>query len=176
MLERHLTRVDVEQYVLGALDPEASAKLEAHTLVCDPCAGLLQQEALLEEQLREVAASAPSETRAPVPRPARWRRVAATVVGPALATAAAVGVLVLKAPAPVRPTASVAVATVEALPLDVPRVVACPDMSTQESCASAAAERGLMVQYPMGVGEVPRYEGYAGLPAGAISARGPSPL
>jgi hypothetical protein len=173
MLERHLTRVDVEQYILGALDPEASAKLEAHTLVCDPCAGLLQQEALLEEQLREVAASAPAV--APVIRPARWRRFAATLVGPALATAAAMGFLVLKAPAPVRHV-SPEVVVAEDLPLELPRVVACPDMSTQDSCASAAAERGLMVQYPMGVGEVPRYEGYAGLPAGAISARGPSPL
>jgi predicted anti-sigma-YlaC factor YlaD len=173
MLERHLTRDEVEQYLLGALDPEVSARLEAHTLVCEPCAGLLQQEALLEEQLREVAASLPGEALAPVLRPARWRRVAATLVGPALATAAAVGLLVLRAPPATRPAAPVEVA---AEALELPRVVACPDMATQDACASAAAERGLMVQYPQGVGEVPRYEGYAGLPAGALRARGPAPL
>lgn len=171
MLEAHLTRVDVEQYVIGALGPEASAKLEAHTLVCDPCAVLLQQECLFEEQLREVAEAAPS---APVlVRPARWRRVVATVVGPALAAAAAVGFLMLQPPAPVRPAAPRLLAAQE-LPLELPRVVACPDMSTQDSCAADAAARGLMVQYPLG--EVPRYEGYAGLPAGALSQNGPAPL
>jgi len=172
MLEAHLTRVDVEQYVLGALNEEASAKLEAHTLVCDPCALLLQQECLFEEQLREVAEAAPSVPEPVVVRPARWRRVA-TVVGPALAAAAAVGFLMLPSPAPVRPAKSPHLAAQD-LPLELPRVVACPDMSTQDACAANAAARGLMVQYPLG--DVPRYEGYAGLPAGALSQTGPAPL
>jgi hypothetical protein len=60
------------------------------------------------------------------------------------------------------------------LPLELPRVVACPDMATQDTCSADAAARGLMVQYPLG--EVPRYEGYAGLPAGALSQNGPAPL
>jgi hypothetical protein len=175
MLEAHLTRTDVEQYVIGAMHPEAAAKLEAHTLVCDPCAGLLREEALLEEQLYEVAASAPRE--AEVVRPARWRRMAASAVGPALAAAAAVGFLMLhpQPPPGTRPAAHPAVVE-EDIPLDMPRVVACPDVATQESCAESAAERGLMVQYPSGVAEVPRYEGYAGLPPGARSATGPAPL
>ncbi len=173
MLEAHLTRVDVEQYVIGALGPEASTKLEAHTLVCDPCALLLQQECLFEEQLREVAEAAPRVPEAVVVRPARWRRVAATVVGPALAAAAAVGFLMLKPPAPVRPAAPELLAAQD-FPLELPRVVACPDMATQDACSADAAARGLMVQYPLG--EVPRYEGYAGLPAGALSQNGPAPL
>lgn len=173
MLEAHLTRADVEQYVIGALSEDASAKLEAHTLVCDPCALLLQQECLFEEQLREVAEAAPPVPESVVVRPARWRRVAATMVGPALATAAAVGFLMLKPPAPTRPVAPPAVAALE-LPMELPRVVACPDMATQDACAASAAARGLMVQYPMG--DVPRYEGYAGLPAGALSQTGPAPL
>ncbi len=36
---------------------------------------------------------------------------------------------------------------------------------------SAAAARGLLVQYPLGMGEVPRYEGSMGIPAGALSSR-----
>jgi anti-sigma factor RsiW len=165
MLEAHLTRADTEQYLLGALPPEAAAKLEAHTLACDPCALLLQEEALLEEQLREVAASAPPVA-LPVPRPARWRRVAAAAVGPALAAAAAVAFLVLR-PVPVGPAS--APRALEERPLELPRVVACLDVVTQEACAETAAARGLLVQFPRGVGEVPRYDGYAGLPATALA-------
>ena len=55
MLKPHLTRDSAEQYILGALSPEASAALEAHTLECEPCARLLQEEAVLSEQLHEVA-------------------------------------------------------------------------------------------------------------------------
>lgn len=174
MTEPHLTPSDAEQYILGALDPERERKLEAHTLVCDACAQLLQQEAMLEEQLREVASAAPREDN--VVRPARWRvaRVAAVVVGPALAAAAVLALMVHRPgaaveqpeehPAPV-------VLTLE-LPLDLPSmVVACPDLTTQESCASDAAARGLLVQYPLGVAEVPRYEGSTGIPAGALSSR-----
>jgi hypothetical protein len=69
---------------------------------------------------------------------------------------------------------------VMALPVNLPetpeRMVACPDLASQEACASEALARGLLVQYPQGVGEVPRYEGYAGLPAGALLAEGPASL
>jgi anti-sigma factor RsiW len=172
MTEPHLTPSDTEQYILGALDPERERKLEAHTLVCEACARLLQQEAMLEELLREVASSAPREDN--VVRPARWRvtRVAALAVGPLLAAAAALALMVSH-PAPVsqpehEPTA---VLTLD-LPADLPSmVVACPDLTTQESCAEAAAARGLLVQYPLGMSEVPRYEGSTGIPAGALSSR-----
>ncbi|MFP2911701.1 zf-HC2 domain-containing protein, partial [Pyxidicoccus sp. 3LFB2] len=81
MLKPHLTRDSAEQYILGALSPEASAALEAHTLECEPCALLLQEEAVLSEELHEVARTFPREDR--VIRPARWhvRRVAAGAVG-----------------------------------------------------------------------------------------------
>jgi hypothetical protein len=170
MSDLHLTPSDTEQYILGALDSELERKLEAHTLVCNACARLLQQEALLEEQLREVASTAPREDN--VIRPARWRRTAALVVGPVLAAAAAVALVVshpghVPGPAPTA-TASLALE----LPSELPSmVVACPDLTTQESCAQAAAARGLLVQYPLGMGEVPRYEGSAGLPSGALSSR-----
>ncbi|WNZ66185.1 hypothetical protein QEG98_08500 [Myxococcus sp. MxC21-1] len=55
-------------------------------------------------------------------------------------------------------------------------VVACPDLATQASCTQAAEERGLLVQYPWGTGEVPRYEARTGLPEGALSARRPVSL
>ena len=173
MSEPHLTPSDTEQYILGALDPELERKLEAHTLVCAPCARLLQQEALLEEQLREVASTAPPQDN--VIRPARWRvgRVAAMVAGPALAVAAALA-LVVSHPARVvsRPAPTGPVGLSLELPSEAPgMVVACPNFPTQESCAEAAAARGLLVQYPLGVAEVPRYEGSAALPAGALPSR-----
>jgi hypothetical protein len=176
MTDPHLSPSDAEQYILGALEPEAERRLEAHTLVCEACAQLLRQEAVLEEQLREVASTAPREDN--VVRPARWRlgRVLPLVAGPALAAAAAL-VLIMVRPAPVAPpvTDGPAVLSFE-LPVEAPSaVVACPDLTTQEACAEAAAARGLLVQYPAGMGEVPRYEGSAGLPKGALSLR-PAPL
>ncbi|HVG62371.1 MAG TPA: hypothetical protein VNA24_27660 [Hyalangium sp.] len=173
MTEPHLTPHDTEQYILGALDPERERKLEAHTLVCDACAQLLQQEAMLEEQLREVASTAPREDN--VIRPSRWRvaRVAALVAGPALA-AAAVLALMVSHPGQVSsqvPAQGTVVLSMD-LPVEMPSmVVACPDLTTQESCTKEAAARGLLVQGPLGVGEVPRYEGSAGLPPGALSSR-----
>ncbi|WP_224365742.1 hypothetical protein [Hyalangium versicolor] len=172
MSDSHLTPSDAEQYILGALAPELERKLEAHTLVCDACARLLQQEALLEEQLREVASTVPREDN--IVRPARWRvgRVTALVAGPALAAAAALALMVSH-PKPVsRPVpTSPAELTLE-LPTELHgAVVACPDLTTQESCAEAAAARGLLVQYPLGMGEVPRYEGNTGLPSGTLPSR-----
>jgi anti-sigma factor RsiW len=171
MTEPHLTPSDAEQYILGALDPELERKLEAHTLVCDACARLLQQEALLEEQLREVASTAPREDN--VIRPARWRvgRLAAMAAVPAMAAAAAALVLVVSHPARVsRPVTTMALSM--DLPTEAPSmVVACPDLTTQESCTEAAAARGLLVQYPVGMGEVPRYEGSAGLPSRSLPSR-----
>ncbi|MFP2959000.1 hypothetical protein ACLEPN_14430 [Myxococcus sp. 1LA] len=184
MLKPHLTRDSAEQYILGALAPEKAASLEAHTLECEPCARLLQEEALLSEQLHEVASTyAPA---APVIRPARWetRRHVAGVAGAALAAAAAL-VFVLLPGDRQRPTSPEAIAlevtppkagleTEVAEPQAI--VVACPDLATQESCTQAAEERGLLVQYPWGTGEVPRYEARTGLPEGALSARRPVSL
>jgi hypothetical protein len=97
-----------------------------------------------------------------------------------MAAAAAVLLLVL------RPQQAVQVPTQDedfpmmALPMELPempeRLVACPDLTSQEACASEALARGLLVQYPLGVGEVPRYEGHSGIPTDALSAAGPHPL
>jgi hypothetical protein len=175
----HIRPADAEQYVLGALGPEAAAALEAHTLDCPSCALLLQREALLEEQLREVARAPALEAR--VIRPARWNRPrASAAVGGMMAAAAAVALLVLRPEQAVQPRSQDDGFPVMALPVDLPRMperlVACPDLDSQETCASEALARGLLVQYPQGVGEVPRYEGHAGLPAGVLNASGPHPL
>jgi hypothetical protein len=166
----HLTRDRTEQYLLGALPPEAEAELEAHTLTCEPCARLLQQEAVLEEQLHQVAAATPRE--AVVLRPARWHRPAAAAA--ALAAMAASVFLMLR---PGRETPSVPtppVATVvetqdtELAPQDI--VVACPDLATQEHCLRSASARGLLVYHPGGQGEVPRYDA-SGLSGVALNSR-----
>jgi hypothetical protein len=172
----HIRSADAEQYVLGALEPQAAAALESHTLGCPPCALLLQREALLEEQLREVA-QAPASN---VLRPARWHqgRVAAAS-GVMMALAAAVALLVLRPERVSLPPTQQEDFPMMALPADLPetpvRLVACPDLESQETCASEALARGLLVQYPQ-VGEVPRYEGHAGLPPGVLLAEGPHSL
>jgi hypothetical protein len=183
----HIRPADAEQYVLGAMEPAAAEALEAHTLECPPCATVLQREALLEEQLREVAQAPIVEARviearvieARVLRPARWNRVSA-VAGVMMATAAAVTLLVLRPQQVAAPLPPDEDFPVMALPVDLPempeRLVACPDLASQEACASEALARGLLVQYPQGVGEVPRYEGHAGLPPGALLAEGPHSL
>jgi anti-sigma factor RsiW len=179
MSPSHLQQADAELYVLGALEPQAAAALEAHTLACPPCATLLRREALLEEQLREVGQAAAQEAR--VIRPARWQRAPwSAAAGALLATAAALAFFVLRpeqtsAPLPSEDFPVMALPVME-LPEEPMRLVACPDLSSQASCASEALSRGLMVQYPQGMGQVPRYEGYAGLPQGALNAEGPHPL
>jgi len=175
----HIRPADAEQYVLGAMEPAAAAALEAHTLECPPCATVLRREALLEEQLREVAQAPVIEApviEARVLRPARWNRGSA-VAGVMMATAAAVTLLVLRPQQVSAPRPPDEDFPVMALPVDPPeRLVACPDLASQEACASEALARGLLVQYPQGVGEVPRYEGHAGLPPGALLAEGPHSL
>ncbi|QRN95131.1 zf-HC2 domain-containing protein [Archangium violaceum] len=178
-MSQHIRPADAEQYVLGALEPEAAAALEAHTLDCPPCASILQREALLEEQLREVAQAPAPEPR--VIRPARWHRARlAAAAGVMVAAAAAVSFLVLRPERTVPTPSQDEDFPVMALPMDLPstpeRLVACPDLASQEACASEALARGLLVQYPQGVGEVPRYEGHAGLPKGALDAEGPYSL
>ncbi|WP_223643061.1 zf-HC2 domain-containing protein [Corallococcus sp. EGB] len=171
-LTPHLTRDRTEQYLLGALPPEAAAELEAHTLTCEACARLLQEEALLEEQLYEVAASMPHDT--VVVRPARWHRPAAAAA--ALVAVAASVFLLLR---PGREASSPSVTPVEAPTVaaqeaeEVPRdiVVACPDLATQEHCLRSANARGLLVYHPGGQGEVPRYDASSGLTRAALSSR-----
>jgi hypothetical protein len=135
---------------------------------------------MLEEQLREVAQAAAVEAK--VIRPARWSRPQVSAAAGVLLAAAAAVLLVVLRPQPVStPEAPEEDGfPVMALPMNLPetpeRMVACPDLASQEACASEALARGLLVQYPQGVGEVPRYEGYAGLPAGALLAEGPASL
>ncbi|WP_338869201.1 hypothetical protein [Myxococcus stipitatus] len=181
MLKPHLTRDSAEQYILGALAPEKAAALEAHTLECEPCAVLLQEEALLSEQLTEVASTVPQ--RENVLRPSTWsaRR---TVASAAIAALAASLVLVLL-PNGKRPELS-APKPLDATPPTVAmelnegdvqaNVVACPDLATQDACTRKAAERGLLVMSPSGFAEVPRYEARTGLPEGAFNAHGPVSL
>ncbi|RKH82512.1 zf-HC2 domain-containing protein [Corallococcus sp. AB045] len=170
----HLTRDRTEQYLLGALPPEAEAELEAHTLTCEPCARLLQEEALLEEQLYEVAATPSAPV---VVRPARWHRPAA--VAAALVAVAASVVLMLRpggeavSPSVTPVEAPVVAAQDTRIEDEAPRgiVVACPDLSTQEHCLRSASARGLLVYHPGGQGEVPRYDASSGLNAMALSSR-----
>ncbi|HEX8436673.1 hypothetical protein [Archangium sp.] len=180
MNQPHIHPADAEQYVLGAMEPQAAAALEAHTVDCPPCALILQREALLEEQVREVAQAALA-VEAQVIRPARWSRPRVSAATGVMMAAAAAVTLVLLRPQPVSPPEALDDDfPVMALPVNLPetpeRMVACPDLASQEACASEALARGLLVQYPQGVGEVPRYEGYAGLPAGALLAEGPASL
>lgn len=179
MNQRHIHPAEAELYVLGEMEPEAAAALEAHTLECAPCAAVLQREALLEEQLREVAQATVPDPQPQVLRPARWSRPARAAVGVLLAAAAAVALVLLRPeqadPSPPQNDFPI-LALPESLPEEPLRLVACPDLSSQEACAAQAFARGLMVQYPQGVGEVPRYDGHAGLPPGVLEADGPYSL
>ena len=173
MSSPHLRPEQAEQYVLGALTPEAATTLEQHTLECGPCARLLQAEALLEEQLREVgrAASGP----APLVHLSRWRRARVPALVSGMLAAAAALLLMLR---PGHPIPAPIAEDFSGMPLELAhtpeRLVACPDPTSQDTCIAQAQARGLLVQYPQGMGEVPRYEGYSGFRAKL--AAGPSML
>lgn len=170
----HLRPEEAEQYVLGALSPEAAQALEQHTLQCDACARLLQREALLEEQLREVVRSVPAQKG--LVRPSRWHEARLPALVGGLAALAAGLLLLVSRPGPSLPTPAVEETSATELPLELSRaparLVACPDPTSQDTCVAQAQARGLLVQFPQGVGEVPRYEGHAGFPRELAS--GPS--
>jgi hypothetical protein len=176
----HPSPADLEHYVLGALEPQAAARLEAHTLECPDCARRLHQEALLEEHLREVA-RAPRVAARGV-RPARWN--ALRRAAPALGLMAAAALALLLVPVRTERPSTTPLVEEDDFPMMAPlgsapstaeRLVACPDPTSQDSCASEALARGLWVQYPRGLGAIPRYEGHAGLPLDRLAA-GPSAL
>ncbi|MBF5045970.1 zf-HC2 domain-containing protein [Aggregicoccus sp. 17bor-14] len=189
--DRHFTRDDAEAYVLGALEPARAAALEEHVAACDACARLLQVEALLEEDLRQVAASSPGMGGKLLRLPAA--RLARRVLAPvgALAAAAALAFLAVRheAPAPL-PTPEVARrAPITELPQVEPRglpglasnvparVVSCPDLATRASCLASASAQGLLVQDPTSAGAaVPRYEARVAVPQGALTSMRPFPL
>jgi anti-sigma factor RsiW len=69
-MAEHLTPEELEQYVIGALEPAAVSAVEGHVAGCEACATALRREARLELGLAEVAALHPTAT---VVRPGRWR-------------------------------------------------------------------------------------------------------
>jgi hypothetical protein len=194
----HFTRDDAEAYVLGALEPARSSALEAHAAECEPCSRLLQAEALLEEDLRQVA-----QQGLPTGLPGKLLRLPAARLArralrpvAALAAAAALAFLAVRheAPAPLPESAPVVTQLPQVAPQGLPginagpldldgataadtgRVVACPDLATRASCLASANAQGLMVQYPEAAGDVPRYEARVAVPQGALTSLRPFPL
>ena len=195
----HFTRDDAEAYVLGALEPARCSALEAHAAECEPCSQLLQAEALLEEDLRQVA-----QQGLPTGLPGKLLRLPAARLArralrpvAALAAAAALAFLAVRydAPAPL-PAAPQITALPKVAPQGLPgignvggdgggaataargpeRLVTCPDLATRTSCLASASAQGLMVQYPNPSGDVPRYEARVPVPQGALTSLRPFPL
>jgi hypothetical protein len=54
MSRNHLPRQDLSLYVIGALEPAETARLEAHVAACPSCAAALADEARLEMKLQAV--------------------------------------------------------------------------------------------------------------------------
>ena len=188
----HFTRDDAEAYVLGLLEPARSSALEAHAAACEPCSQLLRAEAMLEEDLYQLANANPGVGRKLLRLPAA--RLARRVLAPvgAIAAAAALAFLAVRyeAPAPL-PDSVASRPPVTALPQVGPvglpgldgaavqgldRVVTCPDLATRASCLANANAQGLMVQYPESVSDVPRYEARVAVPQGALTSLRPFPL
>ncbi len=85
MSGRHVSALELESYVLGALDARRVEDFEAHCATCDACAAALAGEAQLEVAFEQVArASVRVQT---APRPVR---AAAYGVAGVVAMAAAV--------------------------------------------------------------------------------------
>jgi anti-sigma factor RsiW len=138
-MSQHLVADIVEQYVIGALDPESVRFVEVHVAQCPACARLLQEEAQVEVALHEVAARGHV-----VSLSSRRRRVGALVASAAAALAAGVVLTVVfgsTPPASAQPT-----------------VRRCVDAATERDCLSQAQFDGVITLDPRGQPVVPRYD------------------
>ncbi|WNG18743.1 hypothetical protein [Cystobacter fuscus] len=84
----HITAELAARYLHGLLEPEPRSLFEEHASQCDACARVLQQEALAELKLRELARSGPRARKGLLARPR-------LLLGVAGLTAAALSLLLL---------------------------------------------------------------------------------
>jgi hypothetical protein len=139
MLDVHLTASQLEQYVIGALEPAAVVHLERHVESCELCALALRREAALELKLAEVALDT---SPAPLARPFPVRLTAA-VLGLSMAAAALLA----------------AVLYVPGQSVDgSPRLVRCSDPTSAAACVARADYDGLLSVGPNDEVVVPRYD------------------
>ncbi len=139
-MQRHLGADVVEQYVMGALDVESSRFVETHVAQCEACARVLQEEAMLEVALHEVASLKKVVSLAD----RRRRRLGAVAASAAVAAAAAlVVVLSFERPPPHEKS---------------PRFQNCTEASTARDCISRAQFDGVITIGPNRQPIVPRYD------------------
>jgi hypothetical protein len=150
MSDTHPSQDDLALYVMGALDGEPAARLEAHVPTCAACASALAREARLEVALHDVGASLAE------PRGSRSGRATrplgrAAIVAVGFSVAIAAGYLVWIA----RPGHGDAARAAERSSL-----VACPPGRGEaaSSCHSRARRAGLYVEDPPRSAPIPVYE------------------
>jgi len=129
MTTTHLSDTEIEQFIIGALDPDRLPEVEAHAAACDTCAARLAREARFEVRLAAVARA-----------PRRRRTIPVFAAGAVLAAAAA---LLLIVRGTVHPPAGGRVAAL---------AVICPDGADQAACVRTSHRHGLFVQYPDSAG------------------------
>lgn len=137
-MQKHLVTDIVEQYVIGALDPESVRFVEGHVAQCPACARLLQEEAALEVQLHELGHDGQV-----IALSSRRRRTGAVLASVAVLAAAVVAFFLVES----QPPASAQ-----------PRVRRCEDVSTASACISKAQFDGVITIGPDREPIVPRYE------------------
>lgn len=142
-MQKHLVGDIVEQYVIGALDPESVRFVEGHVAQCPACAQLLQAEARVELSLHEVASM-----QRVVSLSSRRKRVTALV---AAVAAVLLGVVAFGGLWPQSGSAP-------------PSLRDCSEPSTSRSCIDRAQFDGELTIGPRGEPIVPRYDVSGGLP------------
>lgn len=133
MSETHFSASEAALYLRRELDPALSEQIEAHATVCPACAAQLQDEAVLEIQLAQVASEAPRH--APISHRAwrRWAVVGAGVLAIAASLILFFSVRVQPAPAP----GGYAMQKDELQHVD--RVLSCLSTSDPRACEHARA-------------------------------------
>lgn len=100
-MSQHLRPEQIEEYLLGMMDPGTAVPWERHASECAACTARIAAEARLELKLRSLVARAGS-----APRARRWKRVlpiAAAGIAAAAAVLVLVAVVPLRPPGPARP-------------------------------------------------------------------------
>jgi predicted anti-sigma-YlaC factor YlaD len=94
---QHAVEADLEAYSMQTLSREASARVEQHLLICEPCRVRLMEVDEYSAAMKSAAQYLPRQERLPAPEPSHWRWRWPHLI-PVVAVVALIGIAVVSLP------------------------------------------------------------------------------